>query len=134
MKKDIPFHKVEDVGMAVVPEPDKEGNEEWSVFLVNLSKESLQGVIVSSTGYGTYQGRDVKTSTLRQFFELIPSEAAVKIELIETKLFGLNNEFWISFWLDGEMYDRKYVFVPESILPDNFTNIPLLNKKGVLIK
>ena len=22
MKKDIPFHKVEDVGMAVVPEPD----------------------------------------------------------------------------------------------------------------
>ncbi|HZG00126.1 MAG TPA: hypothetical protein VEY71_03945, partial [Chitinophagales bacterium] len=91
MKKDIPFHKVEDVGMAVVPEPDKEGNEEWSVFLVNLSKENLQGVIVSSTGYGTYQGRDVKTSTLRQFFEQIPPEAAVKIELIETKLFGLNN-------------------------------------------
>jgi hypothetical protein len=133
MKKDIPFHKVEDVGMAVVPEKDKDGDEEWSVFLVNMSKEKLDGVIVSSTGYGTYQGRDVKTSTLRQFFETIPPEHAVKIELIETKLFGLNNEFWVSFWLDGEMYDRKYVFVPESILPDNFTTIPLLNKKGVLI-
>lgn len=132
MKKDIPFHKVEDVGMAVVPE-EKNGEEEWSVFLVNMSKEKLDGVIVSSTGYGTYQGRDVKTSTLRQFFEAIPPEHAVKIELIETKLFGLNNEFWISFWLNGEMYDRKYVFVPESILPDNFTTIPLLNRKGVLI-
>ena len=133
MKKDIPFHKVEDVGMAVVPEKDKEGGEEWSVFLVNMSPDTLEGVIISSTGYGTYQGRDVKTSTLRQFFEKIPSEHAVKVELIETKLFGLNNEFWISFWLNGEMYDRKYVFVPESILPDNFTTIPLLNKKGVMI-
>lgn len=133
MKKDIPFHKVEDVGMAVVPEKDNEGGEEWSVFLVNMSPDTLEGVIISSTGYGTYQGKDVKTSTLRQFFEKIPSEHAVKVELIETKLFGLNNEFWISFWLNGEMYDRKYVFVPESILPDNFTTIPLLNKKGVLI-
>ena len=119
--------------MAVVPEKDKEGGEEWSVFLVNMSPDTLEGVIISSTGYGTYQGRDVKTSTLRQFFEKIPSEHAVKVELIETKLFGLNNEFWISFWLNGEMYDRKYVFVPESILPDNFTTIPLLNKKGVMI-
>lgn len=133
MKKDIPFHKVEDVGVAVVPEKDSEGGEEWAVFLVNMGKEDLKGVIVSSTGYGTYQGRDVKTSTLRQFFESIPPEHAVKIELIETKLFGLNNEFWISFWRHGQMYDRKYVFVPESILPDNFTNIPLLNKRGVLI-
>jgi hypothetical protein len=131
MRKDIKFPKVKDVAMAVVP--DSKENEEWSVFLVNMKDVNLEGVIIASRGYGEMEGRDVKTSTLRQFFESIPSHEFVKVELIEKKLFSISNEFWVSFWIKGEMFDRKYVFVPESITPDNFTDIPLLNKKGVMI-
>jgi len=32
------------------------------------------------------------------------------------------------------MYDKKYVFVPESITEENFTHVPVLNKKGVMIR
>ena len=31
------------------------------------------------------------------------------------------------------LYDRKYIFVAGSIEEDNFTTIPLMNKKGVMI-
>lgn len=135
MKKDIDFGKVEDLAIAIVPE--NEGTlpeEEWSVYLVNLKNESIEGVIVASTGYGDLDGRKVKTSTLRQFFDRIASNEFVKVELIEKQLFALNNEFWISFWINGKMFDKRYVFVTESINLENFTQIPLMNKRGVMIR
>jgi hypothetical protein len=49
-------------------------------------------------------------------------------------LFGLNNEFWVSFYLDKQIYDKKYVFLPETIKEENFTLIPVLNKHGVMIR
>lgn len=32
------------------------------------------------------------------------------------------------------MYDKKYVFVPESVKEENFTLVPLINKRGVMIR
>ena len=135
MKKDIDFGKVEDLAIAIVPE--NEGTlpeEEWSVYLVNLKSEPLEGLIVASTGYGALDGKPVKTSTLRHFFERVGANEVIKVELIEKSLFALNNEFWISFWQNGKMFDKKYVFVTESISLENFTQIPLMNKRGVMIK
>ncbi|HAP01822.1 MAG TPA: hypothetical protein DCQ93_07870 [Bacteroidetes bacterium] len=134
MKKDIEFEKVEDLAVAIIPE--KEGtlpDEEWFVYLVNLKNEPIEGVIIASTGYGDLEGKQVKTSTLRQFFERVSPQQFVKVELIEQKLFALNNEFWVSFWQNGKMFDRKYVFVTDSISETNFTQIPLVNKRGVMI-
>ena len=134
MKKDIEFEKVEDLAVAIIPE--KEGtlpDEEWFVYLVNLKNEPIEGVIIASTGYGDLEGKQVKTSTLRQFFDKISPHQFVKVELIEQKLFALNNEFWVSFWLNGKMFDKKYVFVTDSISETNFTQIPLVNKRGVMI-
>lgn len=96
--------------------------------------EPIEGVIVASTGYGDLDGKKVKTSTFRQFFDKVASNEFVKVELIEKRLFALNNEFWISFWQNGKMFDKKYVFVTESINLENFTQIPLMNKRGVMIK
>lgn len=135
MKKDIDFGKVENLALAVVPE--NEGilpEEEWCVYLVNLKNEPIDGVIIASTGYGMIEGRAVKTSTLRQFFGQIEPQRYVKVELIEKQLFALNNEFWVSFWQKGKMFDKRYVFVTESIHPNYFTHIPLLEKRGVMIK
>ncbi len=135
MIKDIDFGKVEDLAFAVVPENDGTlPEEEWSVYLVNLKNEPIEGVIVASTGYGDLDGKKVKTSTFRQFFDKVASNEFVKVEMIEKRLFALNNEFWISFWQNGKMFDKKYVFVTESISLDNFTQIPLMNKRGVMIR
>ena len=135
MKKDIDFGKVEDLAVAIVPEKEGElPEEEWGVYLVNMKNEPLEGVIVASTGYGALDGKEVKTSTLRQFFDKVSANEFVKVELIEKRLFALNNEFWISFWMHGKMFDKRYVFVTESINPENFTLIPLIGKRGVMIK
>ncbi len=134
MIKDIPFEKVEDIALAVVPTPDGTGEEEWRVYLVNMKPDAIDGVLISSKGYGSIEGKNVKTSTLRQFFERIQGNDYVQVEYIDKKLFGINNEFWVSFWHHGTMFDKRYVFVTESIIKDNFTEVPLLGKRGVMIK
>lgn len=134
MLKDIDFKKVEDVAIAVVPDDDGEGKEAWKVYLLNLKNAPIQGVIINSKGYGRYKKKDVETSKLRQFFEKLEPQSYVMVELIYKELLGLTNEFWVSFWKDNFMYDKKYVFVRESLVDEHLTELPLLEKKGVMIK
>ena len=63
---------------------------------------------------------------------MLPNEAA-KIEPIMEEVFGLSNEYWVSFWVNDVMYDKKFVFVAESISERNMKEIPLLGEKGVMI-
>ena len=134
MKKDIIPPVVEDVGVAVVKEKNKEGADEWNVYLLNFKAEAIEGVLVTSTGYGELNGESRKTSTLRHFLDTVSPGGFSKIEPIHEQVFGLNNEYWVSFYLHKVMYDKQYVFLAESITDANCIRIPLINKKGVLIK
>ena len=69
MLKDIPRIAVEDIAIAIIPkEVYGENNESlWEVYILNLKREKIENVLVSSKGYGTYKGETVKTSTLRHF-------------------------------------------------------------------
>lgn len=134
MLKDIPELKVENVAIAVVKETNSSGKEEWNAYILNLKEEELEGVLITSKGYGIREGENIKTSTLRHFIENIPAHSFIKIEPIIDNVLALNNEYWVSFYLNNNMYDRKYVFLPGVINEDYFTNIPLLNKRGVMIK
>lgn len=134
MLKDIPELKVENVAIAVIKETNSKGAEEWNAYILNLKEEELEGVLITSKGYGMREGESIKTSTLRHFIENIPPKSFTKIEPIMDNLRSLNNEYWVSFYLNNNMYDRKYVFLPGVINEEYFTNIPLLNKRGVLIK
>lgn len=133
MKKDIPILKVEDIAIAVVPR-DKEEDELWDIFLINLKETAIDNVLVNSQGYGQIGGEKVKTTILRHYFESIGPLSFAQIEPIQTKLFGLTNEYWVSFEQDSYMYDKKYVFVQGSIAQDNFTTIPFIGRKGVMIR
>jgi hypothetical protein len=134
MKKDIPNLKVEDIAIAIVP-PDLPSDEEmWDVYLINLKEGPISNVLINSRGYGEIEGEKMRTSILRHFFEEIGPLEAVKIEPIQTRLFGLNNEYWISFVYDDYMYDKKYVFVHGSIAESHFTTIPFVGRKGVMIR
>lgn len=135
MIKDIPNLKVEDVAIAVVPRIDDKSEEElWDTYILNLKEEPITNVLINSKGYGEINGETVKTTILRHFFEEIAPLDILQIEPIQTKLFGLTNEYWVSFSSNGHMYDKKYVFVNGSIRPENFTTIPFLNLKGVMIR
>ncbi len=132
MIKDIIFPEVEDVAVAIVQE--HEGLEEYAVYLINLKAVSILNVLVTSTGYGLINDEHKKTSTLRHFFEEIKQHDFIQIEPITNEVFGLTNEYWVSFTLNDQLLDKKFIFLPETIVPDNFITIPIINKKGVLIK
>lgn len=135
MKKDIPELKVEDLALVIAPRSDDAQHEElWETFLINLKEEPIQNVMISSWGYGELDGREMKTTTLRHFFEQISPLSVNPIEPILTKAFALTNEYWVSYTFEGQMYDKRYVFVVGSMEPTNFTPIPFLNRRGVMIR
>ena len=134
MLKDIPKLIVENIIVAIVHEPGIEGELVWNVYIVNLYDEKIEGVLVTSKGYGHFEGREVKTTVLRHLIGNIDQKDYAKIEPIMTDVFGLSNEYWISFHLAKKMYDKKYIFLPESIREENFSFVPVLNKRGVMIR
>jgi hypothetical protein len=89
---------------------------------------------VSSKGYGEVEGEQVKTSVLRHFFDEIPAGSFQKIEAIIEDVFKLSNEYWVSFYIGDLIHDKKFIFLPETINEENFTSIPLLGKRGVMIR
>jgi hypothetical protein len=134
MKKDIAPPAVENVAVAVVKEMNDLNELEWNVYLLNFKDEKIEKVLVSSHGYGSVNEEPVKTSMLRHFLDDIEPRSFVKFEPIMESLFGINNEYWVSFFIDNVMYDKKYIFLPETIKEENFIVIPHINKKGVMIK
>ncbi len=134
MKKDIVPPIVEDIAVAIVKEQNELDEDIWNVYLLNFKHATIEGVLVTSCGYGMYNNENVKTSILRHFLDIIKANEFKKIEPIVENVFGLNNEFWVSFFIKNVMYDKKYIFLPETIKDENLILIPLLNKKGVIIK
>jgi hypothetical protein len=133
MRKDIHAPKVEGVAMAVVREKDEEGEDAWYVYVVNLQEVALDNVLVSSRGYGELEGETRKTSEMRHFLDSLAPQSWAKIERIVEDVFGLNNQYWLSYYIGSTLHDKKYIFLPDSIQEDNFTEIPLMNKRGVMI-
>lgn len=133
MKKDLPLNIVEDISIAVVLETESPTSKVWNVYLINEKKSAIQNVLVSSKGYGLKDGREVKTTTLRHFIGDMEANSSRKIEAIDPQVFGLTNEYWLSYYVEGTIYDKKYVFLPESIVDENLIKIPLVNKPGVMI-
>lgn len=133
MIKDINIPKVQDIGVAVVKEEDH-GEDVWNVYIINYRDEPIENVLISSKGYGVLNDEKKKTSTLRHYFERINSNSFHLIEPISEEVFGLNNEYFVTFYINKEIYDKKFIFVPEAIIHKHFTQIPMINKQGVLIK
>ncbi|OGX89061.1 hypothetical protein BEN47_07990 [Hymenobacter lapidarius] len=136
MKRDISFDPVEGVSVAVIPDEaalTPEGQAIWQVYLLNHNAFPLQNVIVNANGYGLQDdGEKVRTSTLRYVFEEVPPHTAVPVEPIDSALFHLNNQYWVSYYNGPQIFDKKFIFVPDSIVADNFTHIALLDRVGIL--
>ena len=127
MKRDIDFVPVKDVFLSVV-----KTEEGWKVYLLNRGKQTLKNVMVTSKGYGSKDGEKQETSILRHHFEQIEFGEYALIEPISPDVFHLNNEYWVSYYIGPQIFDKKYLFVPDSIVENNLVEIPELGLKGVL--
>lgn len=132
MKKDINIPEVKNVTIAVVREKTLLETYEWKVYLINNNDVPIENTLVSSTGYGEKDGEQQKTSTLRHFLETVPAKGSVLIEPINESVFHLNNEYWVSYYINKQIFDKRFVFVPEALHEGNLSYIKELDKNGVL--
>ncbi|MCO5935196.1 hypothetical protein NAF17_06565 [Mucilaginibacter sp. RB4R14] len=133
MIKDLPPNVVKEIAVAVALEGENPESKIWYVYLINLKKVPLENVLITSKGYGEKDGELVKTSVLRHSFPIIEANSFKLIEPIDEQTFGLNNEYWLSYYIGREIFDKKFIFLPESIVDDNFIKLPVVNKPGVMI-
>lgn len=131
MKKDINFHPVTGVKLAIAKE-EVNGNIEWAVYIINLNMIELNTVLITSKGYGNIDGEEKKTSTLRHMIQELGAESIAKVEPIDPALFALNNEYWVSYYILDQIFDKKFIFTVGSMDPSNMTFIPELGLEGVL--
>ncbi len=135
MKHDIKFPTVEGISIAVVKEQEENSQTLWQVYLVNSNDFDITNLTVRSKGYGNNsEGLFQETSTLRYFINSVGARRYEPIELIDESVFHLNNEYWVSYFVNEQIYDKKFIFVPDSIIENNLTPIPILERLGVLHK
>ncbi|MBM3164260.1 MAG: hypothetical protein FJZ80_02255 [Bacteroidetes bacterium] len=132
MKASDLIPKIEGVYLALLLENNC---PEYAVYLINERTDIMEGIIVTSVGFGEdiSAEKPMKTAMLRHSLEiLLPGEFA-RIEMIVPEVFGLYNEYWVSFWIDDVLYDKKFLFLPNSVKVSAMKELPKFNKKGILL-
>ena len=131
MKKDIDFHPVTGVKLAIAKEETATGTT-WAVYIINLNLIELKNVMITSKGYGEIDGEVKKTSTLRHLLGELGEQAVAKIEPIDPAVFSLNNEFWVSYYILDQIFDKKFIFTSGSLDSSFIKMIPEIGLEGVL--
>ncbi len=135
MKKDIDFLPVEGVQVVVGRKKNELNQYDWQVFLINRNNVAIHSVFVTSKGYGKPEKADElqKTSTLRHFFTSLEPGAYEIVESIMPDVFHLTNEYWVSYYIGNQIFDKKFIFVPDSITEDHLVKVPVLGGlEGIL--
>jgi hypothetical protein len=131
MKKDIDFSPVTGVKLAIAKTETPNGPE-WAVYIINLNLIELSTVMITSKGYGLLEGEKRKTSTLRHLIQELGAVSVVKVEPIDPAVFALTNEFWVSYYILDQIFDKKFIFTSGSFDPVNLRMIPEIGLEGIL--
>lgn len=131
MKKDIDRPSMEGITIAIKFD-NSELEPQWTVHLINANTFTIENIIIASKGYNKKGDKEQQTSTLRHMFDSLEDNSTQQVEVITKEIFHLFNEYWVSYYFDGKLYDKKFTFVPESINTEHLTFIESLNSKGIL--
>lgn len=133
MLKDIELLNDQKVGVAIVKEINDALEEVWNVYVVNFNNKAIQNVLVTCKGYGQIDNEPRATTVMRYFLGDVPEKSFVKVEPIHPDLFVLNNEYFVTFYEDGKILDKKLTFLSNTIFDDVLIEIELIKKEGVLL-
>ena len=135
MKKDIINPQVKNVYVAALQHNDEHGNQNWWVYIINDTDGPLENLMIQSRGYSNLETKQGKqTATLRKAINVLPAKSAARLEPIMPEVFDLFNEYWISFFENGQLKDRKYIFGPHTIDANFIDPIPVLQAQGILVR
>jgi hypothetical protein len=134
MKKDITIPEVKDVHVAVVKQTNKQGEQEWNAFIINNKNHMIEGVMITSKGYEVQGNQKItRTSVLRHVIGNVPAKTAAKIELVNDQVFEINNEYWVTFFEENQLMEKKYTFMAHVICDELLEDLPVMSDKGVII-
>ncbi|KPM33042.1 Hypothetical protein I595_1469 [Croceitalea dokdonensis DOKDO 023] len=128
MKKDIDIPIAKEVYIAIVQEWNKEYlDKSWNAYIINNRTTPIEMALVVSKGYDG----DRKTSTMRYAFGVVKAKGYEKIEMVTEDVLGLNNEFFVTYYADGKLYEKRFTFAKNTVNTANAIKIPLLELNGV---
>lgn len=131
MRKDIEVPKAKNVHIVAVKEWDNDFSEQlWNIYLVNNHIDTIETVLIMSRG----KSADKKTSTLRHGLGDIKPKTASKVEFIPHEVLAFTNEYMVTFFAENKLFERKFIFEPNSIYEGNMVEIPVLEIEGILAK
>ena len=131
MKKDIDIPKVKDVYVAAVFELNEDYNtHDWNIYIINDATAPIETVLIIAQGYTEKK----MTAAMRKTVTIIPAKGFAKIEYIDESVFGLDNFFTISYFLENKMYDKRFEFPRNTIREDEAKTIPVMPQKGILAR
>ncbi len=129
MKKDIEIPKVTDVFVVAVREKNEDFQSmDWNAYLINNRNKPLEMVLIVSKGYSDAR----LTSTMRHSIKVLPAKSFAKIEFLQEDVLKVNNEFYLSFFADNKMYEKKFLFKKNAIRVNKLSEVPLMKQKGIL--
>jgi hypothetical protein len=131
MLKDIQETISEGVTLAAVYELDSEQQMVWNIYLLNYKDNPIESVLIMSRGYGEQDNKPVTTSTLRHFVEKIPEQSVARVEPIDEGVFGLVNEYMITYYEGNVLFEKKFVFDSYSISIKNLQFITFIGQQGI---
>lgn len=131
MKKDIEIPEVRDVFMAVVREENPDFRSmDWNAYLINEGDTPIDTVLIVTRGYTDSQA----TSTMRHSLKELPPQSFAKVEFLQEEVLALNNEFSVSFFSEGKMLHKNFVFRKNSINEKATREVPVMGKRGVVVR
>lgn len=133
MLKDIELLTDKNVGVAIVSELNNELEEVWNVYVINFNNKPISDVLVTCKGYGLIDNEQRETSSMRYFLGDVPEKHFVKVEPLNPDLFVLNNEYFLTFYENNNILDKKLTFKANTISHDLLTKIDVIDKQGILL-
>ena len=131
MRQDLDIPEVKDIYIAILKEWDEEFlAQNWVAYIINDGDTAIEMVLIVTKGYDNER----KTSLLRHGIGTVDAKSSAKIEMIQEELLAMNNEFAVTFFADGKLYDKKYIFEQHTINENALQELPVIEQRGVLIK
>jgi len=131
VKKDIEIPVVKDVYVAIIREWNEEFlDKDWNAYIINDRDTTIEMTMAVSKGYDGER----KTSIMRHGIGVLEPKSFKKIEVVQDDVLTLNNEFFITFYADNKLYDKRFVFEKNTVKESNLTTIPLIEKEGIYAK
>jgi len=131
VKKDIQIPIVKDVYVALIHEWNDEFlSKDWNTYIINNRNSRIDMVLVTTKGFDGER----KTSTMRHGIGVVEAKSFEKIEMLQEDVLALNNEFFVTYYADNKIYEKRFLFEKNSANENNFSEIPLIEKEGVLAK